>query len=148
MFGVGTWSEAKVFHRYKQHPEAFPVFFSEVFVMRFMRLPQRREVRVFTPRKKSQSLVNDDFMHEKIGDAVKRGTDPDVKPVVAPAHHPEHDEQPAGNGEDQEKGIVALQRMRRAGMVILVNFPQQSMHKVFMGQPGHRFHGAEAGDDG
>lgn len=89
--------------------------------------------------------MDEDIVHEKIGEAVDGDTESDVKTKIHFVHHAEINQDHTRYSEDQKEGIVLFEEAGFGLMMILVEIPAESMHHVFMGKPGHEFHDAEGG---
>jgi hypothetical protein len=56
----------------------------------------------------------------------------------------EHDQEKAGYGENEEKGVVFLKKTRFHLVMIPVQVPEEPMHDPFVGCPGNAFHEEES----
>lgn len=82
-----------------------------------------------------------DIMNQKIADAVKSYAQTNEKKIIDSALDPIIKKDDAGNGKNDEENIVAFENMGIFGLVMVgMKIPHQSVHHVFMGEPGDTFH--------
>jgi hypothetical protein len=130
----------EVFFGNKEHPKVFTLFFSQVFVVYFMRPSNTSGVGVVYVSEPFKALVNKDVVHHKIGDSVGENAESDRKA------NPEglvgrHQKTHAQYGEKQEESVVALKpRFVVFLVVIFVQYPKKPVHNVLVNEPGHKFH--------
>ena len=91
--------------------------------------------------------MNEDIVHEKVGDAIDGNTQAYKSAPIVPVHHSKHDEQPTWNGKNQKEHIVFFKEPRSMLMVVSVKIPTQTMHHVFVHRPSHEFHEQESGNN-
>lgn len=111
--------------------------------MHFVGLADRAEIQIVGTAKPFETLVNEYIVHQEITDAIQQNAKPNPDPNVIPRHHSGHDAEPTGNCKNQKKGIVLFKKARLLGVVIIVQYPKQSMHHVFVREPSHEFHEEE-----
>lgn len=126
---------------YVEHAETFAVFFANVLVVHFVCPANGANVYVIAAGKPFEALVNNDIMHQEIRKAVHGNTEANGGRPIHTVLQTEHDAEPAGNGEDEEEGIVLFKHMATGIVVVFVEVPQKTMHHVFMRGPGNAFHG-------
>jgi hypothetical protein len=69
----------EVFFGNKEHPKVFTLFFSQVFVVYFMRPSNTSGVGVIYVSEPFKALVNKNVVHHKIGDSVGENAESDRK---------------------------------------------------------------------
>jgi hypothetical protein len=111
-----------------------------------MRLPYGKKIDVARTLQPFDSLVDEDLMHEEIGDPIDQDPETDPQPRRVKTFYASDDEQSDGRDrEDQEEGIVPFQE---AVVVLLVmvgmQVPKESVHHVLMRGPCHEFHEQES----
>jgi len=108
-----------------------------VFQVRFYRCP---EVSVREILQHRNALVHIHIVEHKIGESIKEDADAQAQEVAVWVNYPEVDKQDAGNGKNHRENIVPLNFTSIADVMVFVQHPQKSMHYIFMGKPGHKFH--------
>jgi len=111
-----------------------------MFVMHFMGFSNGPEVSVIRIPQKVKSLVDKDIMHQKISKSIEgyAQSGPKHRVEVGESDHQAYDSR---YGKYQEKQIVPLEKPFVFGnMMVTMELPKDTMHDVFMGEPGHEFH--------
>jgi len=116
--------------------------------MHFVCFADGAHVGVVGAAEETETLVDEHVVHQEISKSVSRNADTDEQADVVPVHDAEHHQDGAGDGEDEEEGIVLFEETGFGLVVVFVEDPQQSMHDVLVGEPGHEFHREEGHQDG
>jgi len=117
-----------------------------MLVVYFVRFAQGAEIEIIGTGKQFETLMNEDVVHHKIGKAVKRDAQAYINEesprLIEGACRKE------GHGEtrkNDEKGIVALKEIFLVFVVVVVvQYPQKSVHHILVCEPGNAFHGDES----
>ena len=121
----------EILERHEQHPKALAVFLAQVFVVDFVRLANGHQVHVLCPFEQGEALVNEDVMHDEVGEPVECNACANPKAgVVMKASSDEAIG--TWHCENQEEGVVLFEKTRRSGVVVFVEVPHGSMHQVFV----------------
>jgi hypothetical protein len=133
---------------YVQHAKAFAMVLSEMFVVHFMRPSNGTHISIVAAGKPFESLVNDDIVYQKIGEAVQGYAKANGRHPIDALLQTQHDAKPTGNGKNEEEGVVFFEGMALRIVVVFVQVPQKTVHHVFVRSPGNGFHENEcaAGD--
>lgn len=115
-------------------------------MMHFMCFTDGAEINIIGATEKIKTLVDEDIVHQEICEPIDGDSESDVKAVIHTVSNTEKNQDHAGDGEDQEEGIVLFKESRFRLMMIFVEVPAESVHNVFMGKPGHILHERE-GDE-
>jgi hypothetical protein len=114
----------EIFQGYKQHTEAFTVFFSKMLVVHFVSTTNCSQIPVVTVTEDFKSLMNEYVMHHEITESVNGDADSNVKLDVATCKNSKEHQQHAGDGENQEEGIIFFKEPGMTLMVVAVEDPQ------------------------
>jgi hypothetical protein len=117
-----------------------------MFMMHFVCPAYSTNVRVITPGKPFETLVNDHFMHYEIRNAVHGKTSTDTDHPVLFINDAQHNEQPAGYGKYEKVGIILFKKTRAFLVMVLVQSPTKAVHDVAVQAPGKSFHQDEGGE--
>jgi len=91
--------------------------------------------------------MDEDVMHEKITQAVKRYSKANPHSEIATRVQSSVDTEERWNCKDEEEHIVSFKKAGFMNMVIGMEVPHQTMHHVFVGEPSHEFHEKEGGNE-
>ncbi len=117
-------------------------------MVHFMCLSQSPEIDVVGLVEPLEALVNKNIVHHKIGDAIQRDADSDVKHEAVSFHEvPDTEKYHRYTSENDEEVVVLLKKVRKLIVVILMQVPEQTVHDVLVRKPGHTFHYTERDDD-
>jgi hypothetical protein len=83
------------------------------------------------------------IVEHKISKSVEENADSETQHITVGIYYPKIDKQYAWYGKDHRKNVVPLNFSAIAHMMVFVKYPQKSVHYVFMGKPGHKFHEEE-----
>jgi len=122
------------------------MLFSTMFVMHLMSFSNSFKIRVIGISQNLKPLVDKDIVDKEIGHPVKQNAQSYEKPKVVSCLCSKQDEQKAGNCIDQKENIVSFEKTRLLHVVIFVKFPHESVHHIFVSEPGHELHGKESCD--
>lgn len=106
------------------------------------------EVPVVAVAEDFKPLMDEDVVNKKITEAVNSNAYTDIKLDVAAGQYTEEHEQHAGEGEDEEEGVVFFKEAGMTLVMVAVQDPKQAVHDILMGKPGHEFHEEERNNDG
>jgi hypothetical protein len=80
-------------------------------------------------------------MNHKIANAIKRDAASDEKQIIHSALNTKIKKYNTGNGKNDKENVVSLKGMFVFWLVVIsVKIPHESVHNVFVGEPGHTFH--------
>ena len=91
--------------------------------------------------------MDEDVMHEKITQAVKRYSKANPYSEISTGMQSSVDTEERRNRKDEEEHIVSLKKARFMNMVVCMKVPHQTVHHVFVGKPGHELHEKESGNE-
>jgi hypothetical protein len=112
-----------------------------MLVMGLMRFSQANQVFVLGGLEPAEPTMDEHIVDQEICKAVQEDTKTYKKSIIPAVLSTKIDEQDTGNCKDQEEEIIAFKGRSISGlMMVLVKIPQQTMHDVFMRQPGDSFH--------
>lgn len=130
-----------IFKRNKQHPKTFTLFFTQMFMMYFMRFSQTDQIFVIRVLEPLKTLVNQDIMNHKIAKSIEHNSESNEKQVIHTTLHAKIEKYDTWQSKNHEKYIISFKNISIFGlMVIGVKIPHQTVHHILMGQPGHTFH--------
>lgn len=136
----------KIFHRDVQKTKTFTVFLDQMLVVLLMTASDGLEIGVVGAGKQFNTLVNEDIVHQKIGNAVEGNAEADVKQIIEFPNRTKVHQRDRRQGEDDKKVIVFFHGTFVAVVVVIpVQYPEKSMHHVFVDEPGSSFHGDKYG---
>jgi hypothetical protein len=117
------------------------MFFSEVFVVNFMCLSQSDQVFVFGVFEPFKTLMNQYIVNHKIAKTICGDSAGNEKQIIESTLNAKIKKCNARNSKNDKENIVALKSVFVFWlMVICVKIPHQSMHNVFVREPGDTFH--------
>jgi len=112
-------------------------------VVHFMRPADGADIGVVAAGKPFKALVNDDFVYQKIRDAIECKTGADGDAPVLLVNYAQHDEQPAWYRKNEEEGIVLFKKAGAFVVMVFMEVPQKTVHYITVHQPGDAFHEQE-----
>ena len=129
-----------VFPGNDEHTEAFAVFFTQVFVVHLMRPADSADIAVVAAGKPFEPLVNNHFMYQEIGSSVQGDSETNGCHPVHLVLQTQHDAEPAGDGKNEEEGIVFLKKARPFLVMVFMKVPKKTVHHIPVRHPGNAFH--------
>ena len=109
--------------------------------------PNGHEIGILCAAKPLETLVDENVVNQKIGQAVRGNPRADPHAKVTSRHGPRDETPRARNGENQKERIVFLKKARFMNVVVGMKKPHDAMHEVFVGKPRHTLHSDESADD-
>src|SRR5690606_8732822 len=117
-------------------------------MVRFMCSSYSARVPIVCIPKHFKALVNKNIVHKKIGNAIRKNSKPNGKYRPKAKITPSYKTTDAHQGIKNKKVIVPFPPTSVVFVVmVFVQFPQKTVHNVFVGKPRHKFHNAESGDE-
>ena len=114
-----------------------------MFVMHFMRPPDRTNVGIIWPAEPFEPLVYDYIMYKKISGTIGHNAKSNRLQPVNLLQWTKQEYKKTWNCENDEESVVLFKKPRSFFMMVLVKVPQEAMHYVAMGEPGDTFHNKE-----
>jgi hypothetical protein len=112
-----------------------------MLVMHFMRPPDGCEITVLTVPEKPETLVYENIVYEEISKAIDRYAKsyPEQEIITVLQSNEQADD--TRNGKDQKEKIIVFEEAPGLFVVmVFVQYPQDSMHDIFMCEPCNGFH--------
>lgn len=117
-------------------------------MVHFMSTSYRPEVSVICFPEEPEPLMNENVVYKKVGHPVNGNSQANPEKVIIAGLHPKEKSCDTGNGENEKEKIVVLKEtLRLLVVMIFVQRPQQTVHDIFMSEPGHAFHSEECGQN-
>ena len=116
-------------------------------MVHLMRPADRFKIEIVGVPEQFETLVDEYVVNQEVSQAVKGDSQPYPEQVVETLLPSEVQRQDPGDGEDQEKEVIVLQKPLRFLLVmIFMQRPQESVHDVFVREPGDPLHQAEGAE--
>jgi len=91
-----------------------------------------------------ESLMNQDIVNHKITESVKCDSQSDEKQIIHSALYAKVEKNDAGKGKNHEENVISFENISVFRLVMIgMKIPHQTVHNVFMCEPGHAFHEKE-----
>ncbi|MGV3684611.1 MAG: hypothetical protein ACO1NS_03230 [Daejeonella sp.] len=88
--------------------------------------------------------MDKDIVYEEVSEAIQSDPKAYPKKKVETILQTQIQGDDTGNSKDQKEKIIMFKEAGRLFFVVVsVQSPQQTMHNIFMGEPGYGFHGKE-----
>jgi hypothetical protein len=123
-----------------EHAETFSMFLIEMFVMHFMRPPDRPNIGVPAPGKPFKALMYDHIVNQEICEAVCHDAEADSLQPPFLIHGTICDTEHAWYSEYHKEEIILFKKTRLHLVMIPMEIPEKAMHNPPMGAPGNAFH--------
>lgn len=120
--GMHLFLLLEVFERNKQHPEAFAFFFAKVLVVHFVCPAYGARISVVDVAEQLKTLVDEDVVHDKIGKAVAKNTDPDGDPNFKHIKPPQQEKPDTDHGIHYKEKVIAF-KPRVVVLAVMVLVP-------------------------
>jgi hypothetical protein len=92
-------------------------------MMHFMPPPDRPDIRIITPGKPFEPLVNDHIMYYKIREAISHDPEPHCLHPPGMVKSSKPDQQDTGHSKYDEKGIILFKKSGFCPVMVLVQVP-------------------------
>ena len=86
------------------------------------------------------SLMDESIMNQRVTNAIKKNAKTNPEAIIISPNASKNEKKHRRNCKHQEECVVLLDNVMLSIVVVLMQYPEKSMHYILMQAPGHKFH--------